>query len=136
MDSDHSGGVVVDILDRKYTFAGSDDMTSRQIAEVAALVDERLRRVQSVPGSRTPWHTAIIAALELIDELFGLRQRYQSTEADIAMRTSRLTSSLGKLLQDVGPRWPSDIAAERQAEAGWDRQHSSAAEANPAREDP
>jgi cell division protein ZapA (FtsZ GTPase activity inhibitor) len=135
MDSDHSGGVVVDILDRKYTFAGSDDMTSRQIAEVAALVDERLRRVQSVHGSRTPWHTAIIAALELIDELFGLRQRYQSTEADIAMRTSRLTSSLGKLLQDVGPRWPSDTVVERQAEAGWDRQHAPAAETDPARED-
>ena len=133
MNSDHSGGVVVDILDRKYTFAGSDEMTSRQIAEIAALVDERLRRVQSVHGSRTPWHTAIIAALELIDELFGLRQRYQSTEADIALRTSRLTSSLGRLLQDVGPRWP----AERQAEADeWNRQQSPAAEANPAREEP
>ena len=134
MDSDHSGGVVVDILDRKYTFSGGDDTTSRQIAEIAALVDERLRRVQSAHGSRPPWHTAIIAALELIDELFGLRQRYQSTEADIAMRTSRLTSSLGRLLQDVGPRWPADTAAERQSEADWNRQ-APAAEANPARED-
>ena len=135
MDSDRSSGVVVDILDRKYTFASKDDATSRQIAETAALVDEKLRRVQSVHGSRPPWHTAIIAALELIDELFGLRQRYQSTEADIAMRTSRLTSSLGRLLQDVGPRWPSGTRAERQGVADWDRQQSPAAEANPARED-
>ena len=129
MDSGHSSGVVVDILDRKYTFASSDDVTSRKIAVIAALVDEKLRRVQSVHGSRSPWHTAIIAALELIDELFGLRQHYQSTEADIAMRTSCLTSSLGRLLQDVGPRWPTDTSVE------WDRQQSPGAEANSARED-
>ena len=135
MDSDQRTGVVVDILDRKYTFAGSGDMTSRQIAEIAALVDEKLRRVQSAHGSRTPWHTAIIAALELIDELFGLRQSYQSTEADIAMRTSRLTSSLGRLLQDVGPRWSSDTAAEQQAEAGLIRHEALSAKPDPARED-
>ena len=129
MDSGHSSGVVVDILDRKYTFASSDEVASRQIAEIAALVDEKLRRVQSVHGPRPPWHSAIIAALELIDELFGLRQHHQSTEADIAMRTSRLTSSLGRLLQDVGPRWPTDHAVER------DRQEFPAVEANPARED-
>ena len=135
MNSDHSSGVVVDILDRKYTFASNDDTTSRQIAETAALVDEKLRRVQSVHGSRPPWHTAIIAALELIDELFCLRQRYRSKEADIAMRTSRLTSSLGRLLQDVGPRWPSGTQAEGQAVAECDRQQSPAAGVNPARED-
>ena len=105
MSRGHRDGVVVDILDRKYTFACSDDTPREHIAEVASLVDEHLRQAQSAHGTTTTLRTAIITALELVDELFRLRETYESAESDIATRTSRLTSNLGKLLEEVGPRW-------------------------------
>ena len=49
----------------------------------------------------SPLQVAILASLSLVEELLSLRQDYASAEADIALRTSQLTTSLGHLFAEV-----------------------------------
>ena len=69
-----------------------------------AVVDKKLRQAQLNHGSSTAIQTALIAGLDLVDELFNLQERYEKTENDIASRASRLTSSLEQLLQKIEPQ--------------------------------
>jgi cell division protein ZapA (FtsZ GTPase activity inhibitor) len=60
-----------------------------------------MRELQQQKPHQSPLQTAILAGLNLVDELFKMQVDYQSAESDIAQRTSRLTTSLGRVFQDV-----------------------------------
>ena len=116
MNRSRYSSVVVEILERKYTFSVSSEKTPEHITEVAAVVDNKLRQAQLNHGSSTAIQTALIAGLDLVDELFNLQERYEKTENDIASRASRLTSSLEQLLQKIEPQrtTPVDIRNDDQ----------------------
>ena len=116
MNRSQYSSVVVEILERKYTFAVCSEKTPEHITAVAAVVDKKLRQAQLNHESSTAIQTALIAGLDLVDELFNLQERYEKTENDIATRTSRLTSSLEQLLQKIEPQrtTPVDIRDDDQ----------------------
>ncbi len=97
---------VVNIFGKNYTLSteGQDVEYMRQIAH---MVDTHMREVEE-NGQRSPLQIAVIAGLDLVDELFKMQAEYESVESDIETRTSRLTASLGRLFEQVDSTVDSD----------------------------
>ncbi len=97
---------VVNIFGKNYTLSteGQDVEYMRQIAH---MVDTHMREVEE-NGQRSPLQIAVIAGLDLVDELFKMQAEYESVESDIGTRTSRLTASLGRLFEQVDSTVDSD----------------------------
>jgi len=118
--------VTVEILGKRYTFACEGDVEAKQVREAAELVDERMRCIRDEQHPPTPLQTAILAALDLVDEMRRMRSEYEAAETDIAERTSRLTASLGKLMEpDQGAAAPGNrIFTSLSAESTGERNSS------------
>jgi cell division protein ZapA (FtsZ GTPase activity inhibitor) len=97
--------VKVRILDREYSFASKGEEADAHIREVAHLVDEKMREVGRNARDATPppapLQAAVLAGLELVDELLRMQRDVSSVEEDISERTNRLTESLGQLFREV-----------------------------------
>lgn len=92
--------VVVNIYGKNYTLQLQAGQTAAQARELAEVVDTGMRSVQAVHRAAAPVQVAVLAALNLIEELFGLQADTRAAELDIEQRTSRLTASLGKLFDE------------------------------------
>jgi cell division protein ZapA (FtsZ GTPase activity inhibitor) len=104
--------IKVAIMGRQYTFASRGEETDRHIQQVAELVDAKMREVQ-YDGS-TPIQTAVLAGLELVDELMHLQDEVSTVEANLSERTHRLTESLGQIFreaEEVASRDPGHTAS-------------------------
>lgn len=95
-----ASSVTVQIHGRSYTFAATGDQSQEHIRAVAALVDERMAQVQQDTRPHSQLQTAILAALHMIDELWGLQADYDQAEAVVEQRASRLADTLGRIFQD------------------------------------
>jgi cell division protein ZapA (FtsZ GTPase activity inhibitor) len=93
--------VKVRILDRQFAFASDGEETDQQIRQVAELVDEKMRDVQRSAGTKTPIQTAVLAGLELVDELMRLQREVSDVESNLSERTNRLSESLGRIFREV-----------------------------------
>jgi len=96
-----SASVVVNIYGKNYTLALAREQTPEHVQQVAQLVDESMRQVSQTHRSPSPLQAAILAALNLVDELFKLQTDYQAAETAITQRTSRLTASLGRAFEEL-----------------------------------
>jgi len=104
-----SGAVSVDIYDQIYTLRGSN---AAYIERLAELVDAKMRAVSSCGGTVDSLRVAVLAALNIADELVTLRARYDQLAeahnqadrriqslADEAMR--HRADSLGEMLDEL-----------------------------------
>lgn len=98
--------LIVTICGKNYTFALTPDQRAEHIQEVAQLVDEQMRRISQEHHLQAPLQLAILAGLNLVEELHKLRADYQEAEAEIAQRTSRLAASLGRVFQGASTDSP------------------------------
>ena len=113
MSDTRDQGLAVRIRGNEYHLARDPDKTEDHIREVAALVDERMRLIAQEHGAQSGFHTALLAGLDLVDELFRLRDEYDSAQSDIAARTPRLSESPGRILEGGSLEWTSaDAMAE------------------------
>jgi cell division protein ZapA len=93
-----AGAVVVDIYDQVYQLRGTDP---EHIERLAAIVDGKMRAVSAHGATVDSLRVAVLAALNIADELTTLRARYDSLfgsadQQQISMR-SRAGSLLGML---------------------------------------
>ena len=105
--SDIRNQVAVRIFGKEYHLTRDPDKTVDHIREVAALVDEKMRLMAQEHGAQSGFHSALLAGLDLIDELFRLKDEFDSAQSDISDRTSRLSESLGKILEGGSVEWAS-----------------------------
>lgn len=114
MEDNTPDRVTVEILGKRYTFACEGEAEAARVREAAELVEERMRRIRDEQHPPSPLQTAILAALNLVDEMRRMRSEYEAAETDIAERTNRLTASLGKLLEPAEqPPVPTPAAGNR-----------------------
>jgi cell division protein ZapA (FtsZ GTPase activity inhibitor) len=92
--------VVVNVYGKNYTIALESGQTADQVLEIAQLVDTGMREVRTAHYTPSPVQTAVLAGLNLVEELFSLQSDYHAAETDIEQRASRLTASLGKLFEE------------------------------------
>lgn len=86
----------VEILGREYKIRGAAD--EAYIAEVARYVDAKLREVSQGGVSPPPDRVAIIAAMNIADELFQLKRTHTEEFSSIEQRTQSLIRMLDESL--------------------------------------
>jgi len=90
--------VTVTIFGKEYTLKGGDD--AEYVQEVAAFVDKRMNEVAKSAAVVSTDRVAILAAVNIADELFREQQKRMETTASLEDRTTHLTRLL---IKEVGP---------------------------------
>lgn len=83
------GSVEVTILGQKYTIKG--DAPEEHIKKLAAFVDAELKEVHSATPSITPLKAAILASLNIADELHKLKDTQENLTKTIEEKANALT---------------------------------------------
>jgi cell division protein ZapA (FtsZ GTPase activity inhibitor) len=96
-----SSQVVVKIFDKHYTLGVDQEHSADHVQKLAEMVDKRMHEIEREVKGGSPLQVAILASLSLVEELLTLREDYASAESDIALRTSQLATSLGRLFAEV-----------------------------------
>jgi len=86
----------VEIFGRTYTARGHDD--DGHLQEVAALVDRKMREVAEHVADPEPERVAILAALNIADELIKSQDREAGERVEIKQRVTALTGELSAAL--------------------------------------
>ena len=96
--------VLVEIYDQTYHLRGVDPA---YIEQLAAMVDEKMRAVSAHGGTVDSLRVAVLAALNIADELSTLRQRYdelagtqQCSQSSMRLRADSLSGMLDEVLSD------------------------------------
>ena len=96
--------VSVDIYDQVYHLRGTD---ATYIERLAALVDGKMRAVAAHGSTVDSLRVAVLASLNIADELFALRERYDAlagsvgqTEVSMRSRAGTLAGMLDEVLED------------------------------------
>jgi cell division protein ZapA len=86
--------VAVDIYDQVYRLRGTDPA---YIESLARSVDVKMRAVSAHGGTVDSLRVAVLAALNIADELATLRQRYESLAGSVSQSQSSLRSRAGSI---------------------------------------
>jgi cell division protein ZapA (FtsZ GTPase activity inhibitor) len=84
---------VVKIFDHQYRI-GSASADAGAIEQAAAFLDERMRRIAGNMKRRVPLEVAILAAMEIADEVLRFRDRREQLLSEADERISRFTREL------------------------------------------
>jgi cell division protein ZapA len=93
--------VTVTIFGKEYTLKGGAD--AEYVQEVAAFVDQRMSEVARNAAVVSMDRVAILAAVNIADELFREQQKRMETAATLEDRSLHLTRLL---IQEVGEEAP------------------------------
>ena len=97
MDAEHAGATEVEIFGAVYHVRGRDD--SGYLQELADLVDGKMREVSERVRTVDTAKIAILAALNIADELHQCRERHEGERAEIRERVSALAGELAAALE-------------------------------------
>ncbi len=96
--------VSVEIYDQVYNLRGTD---AEYIQQLAALVDAKMRAVAAHGGTADSLRVAVLAALNIADELMALRARYDAlagtvdhAEDSMRSRADLLSEMLDEVLEE------------------------------------
>ena len=92
-----SSNVRVDIYDQTYHLRGSD---TEYIAQLAEYVDNKMRLISQQAATVDSLRVAVLAALNIADELHVLKRKYDSIASDYNERAGHLEGALDEILQD------------------------------------
>jgi cell division protein ZapA len=95
---DSKNMVQVQIFGHSYTIRGEADQA--YILSVAAYVDRKMREVTEKLPVEALSKVAILASLNIADELFKERVQREQQEAQLQHRAERLNAVLDSVLQD------------------------------------
>ena len=99
---DAKNPVQVTIFGHSYTVKGEDDRA--YVLEVAAYVDRKMREITGRLPVAPLAKVAILASLNIADELFKERARQQAQSKQLNRNAARLNAVLDELLQDSPSR--------------------------------
>ena len=100
--SDHPNVLKVNIYGTDYPIKGDTD--TEYIQRVASYVDGKMREVERASSVKSALKVAILAALNIADELFQERLGKKSLPADVATRLQKLSDTLRESLQETSER--------------------------------
>ena len=99
-----TGAAVVDIYDQVYQLRGTDP---QHIERLAAIVDGKMRAVSAHGATVDSLRVAVLAALNIADELMTLRARFDAltgslnqAQNNVRTRTGSLAGMLDAVLDD------------------------------------
>lgn len=93
-----NGVTRVEICDRVYAVTGAID--ADYLERLSAYVDGKMREIQESSRTVDTVKVAVMAALNIADELFQQRNRAEQVEAAIVHKSSRCSDMLDALLPE------------------------------------
>lgn len=90
MEARENGAVVVDIYDQIYQLRGTDP---EYIERLASVVDSKMRAVSAHGATVDSLRVAVLASLNIADELLALRGRYESLMASMESNKQQAVQS-------------------------------------------
>lgn len=93
-----NGSIGVEIYDQSYNLRGSDE---EYIQKLAGFVDAKMRAVAQHTATVDSLRVAVLAALNIADEYFALKTKYDSIAGEYMQRTSHLRNALDSALDEV-----------------------------------
>jgi cell division protein ZapA len=92
-----TSSVRVEIFDQTYNLRGSD---GEYIVKLADYVDSKMRAVSEQTQTVDTARLAVLAALNLADELHLLKRRLEGGTPDYRQRAQHLSAALDEVLED------------------------------------
>ena len=89
-----AGAVIVEIYDQVYQLRGTDP---EHIQRLASLVDAKMRAVSAHGATVDSLRVAVLAALNIADELLALRSRFDNLNGSLNQAQSNVRSRTGSL---------------------------------------
>lgn len=89
-----AGAVVVEIYDQVYQLRGTDPP---HIERLASVVDAKMRAVSAHGSTVDSLRVAVLAALNIADELLALRARYDTLNGSLSQAQTQTRSRAGSL---------------------------------------
>ena len=93
-----SSSIRVEIYDQTYHLRGSDPEYVQKLAEY---VDTKMRQVAAQTATVDSLRLAVLAALNIADELQLIRGKYDNVATEYTERASHLQSALDSALDEV-----------------------------------
>ncbi len=93
-----STNIRVEIYDQNYHLRGTDP---EYIEDLAEYVDTRMRLISQQAATVDSLKVAVLAALNIADELHVLRRKYESLSEDYTSRAENLSGALDEVLGEV-----------------------------------
>ena len=90
--------VPVVIMGQTYKVRAEEDVA--YIEELARFVDTKMRTIADATGTSESLKIAILAALNIADELFKAEERERLSDEDLANRVDELVKTLEKSLKE------------------------------------
>jgi cell division protein ZapA len=88
----------VEIYDESYNLRGSDPAYIQRLAEV---VDAKMRAVAQHTSTVDSLRVAVLAALNLADDYYQLKRKYEGIESEYTSRATHLGQALDSALDEV-----------------------------------
>jgi cell division protein ZapA len=92
------GACVVDIYDQVYQLRGTDRV---YMEKLAGMVDGKMRAVSAQGATVDSLRVAVLAALNIADELSALRVRYEALAGSVYQQSQARTRTLAGMLDEV-----------------------------------
>ena len=89
-----SQSVAVDIYDQVYNLRGTDPAYIERLAQI---VDAKMRAVSALGNTVDSLRVAVLAALNIADELQSLRQRHETLAGSLSLSQVTMRSRAGSL---------------------------------------
>ncbi len=93
-----STNIRVEIYDQNYHLRGTDP---EYIEDLAEYVDTKMRLISQQAATVDSLKVAVLAALNIADELHVLRRKYESLSEDYTSRAENLSGALDEVLGEA-----------------------------------
>ncbi len=96
--AEDNSSIRVEIYDENYNLRGSDPAYIQRLAEV---VDAKMRAVAQHTSTVDSLRVAVLAAINLADDYYQLKRKYEGIESEYTSRASHLGNALDRALDEA-----------------------------------
>jgi cell division protein ZapA len=96
--AEENNSIRVEIYDESYHLRGSDPAYIQRLADV---VDAKMRAVAQHTSTVDSLRVAVLAALNIADEYYQLKRKYEGIESEYTRRASHLGRALDSALDEA-----------------------------------
>ncbi len=90
----------IEIYDQSYNI--SSEQGEEHLKELAACVDAKMREVAAATGMADSLKVAVLAALNMADDLLALRKRQQELEGPLRKRVEKCVALVESAIEHAG----------------------------------
>lgn len=92
----NKNSITVSIMGSDYAL--KSDVDPQYVQEIAAYVDQKMSRLAEGSQIRVPLKIAVLTAVNISDELFRLKRKYEKLVKDIELTSEEITENLDHFL--------------------------------------